>query len=37
MQWCDCMEMWCMDMDVIDLEEAGCDGECDNCYNCTNK
>ena len=31
MKWCKVMNMWCSDMDEEDIDNVGCDGECDNC------
>lgn len=38
MKWCNYLDKWCSDMDIIDIEEIiGCDGECDCCDECEDK
>lgn len=34
MKWCDVLDTWCGDIDVIDMEEAGCAGDCLYCDHC---
>lgn len=34
MKWCKAMNMWCSDMDEEDVENTGCDGNCNGCDEC---
>ena len=34
MKWCKAMNMWCSDMDEEDVENSGCDGNCNGCDEC---
>ena len=33
-KWCSLMNMWCSDMDSEDIENADCDGVCEECCEC---
>ena len=34
MKWCKAMNMQCSDMDEEDVENTGCDGNCNGCDEC---